>query len=163
MAFAATGKWVARFRVRGVSDRVANFTARGTFIDYATAVAAFGTLRAALDAVSAGVIYAGSLVEEYEDTAVSYGTVSVSERAVLRGQIASSTKPVTLAFPAPTTDVRIGLTGEDYNEIDLADTDIAALWDAFSGTGWEISDGEHTKATPDGLRGGRVTAAGSTP
>lgn len=163
MALTSTGLWTARFSVRGLSDRVATFTAKGTFADYAAASTALGTLITSLGNATDGAVYRMSLSEEYIDDAVSFGTVSVSERAVLRGEIDGTNKPVTLAWPAPAVAIRQGPTGEDYNEIDIGLAAVTNFWAQFAAAGWEISDGEHVDVTGNNPRGGRVVASGSTP
>jgi hypothetical protein len=162
MALAATGKYIARFQVRGLSNRVANFTAKGSFASYGDAATAFGTLVTAFNAVCDGVIYGAQIVEEWADPAVSYGTISVSERGVLRGLVNGTTKPVTLQWPAPAVAIRQGSSGEDYNELDISAAAISTFWAQFAAAGWEISDGEHVSVSP-GIRGGRVIASGSVP
>lgn len=163
MALASTGVWTARFKIRGISNRVSTFTAKGSFADYATASTALGTLITALDAVCDGAIYGMTLSEEYEDAAAGYGSVSVSERAILRGVADGTTKPVTVQWPAPAVAVRQDTTGEDYNQLDLTASEITTFWAQFAAAGWEVSDGEHVAVTGGNPRGGRVVASGAVP
>lgn len=121
-----------------------------TAADYATAVTDAAAILAAFQAVSDAVVQRGSLadVTEYPATLPTTG-VDTAILATLSGKIVSTQKPVVVRFPAPKDAVRLGTSGEEYNELDLSNAAVEAYWDLFGVSGESyISDGENVAASP---------------
>jgi len=141
--------WVYTISCVGSNGKPKNLNYQMTASDYATAATDAATILAAFQAVSAANVAKTRLsyVTEYPVSLPS--GVDTAIVATLSGKILSTQKPVVVSWPAPKDALRLGTEGDEYNELDLSDTDVEAYWDLFnSGAECTISDGEHTAVSP---------------
>jgi len=141
--------WFYILSVAGSNGKVKNLNFALQSADYATAVVDAATVYAALQAVSDVNIQKGRLSEVTEYPVSLPSNVDTAIIATMSGKINGSTKSVVVKFPAPKDTLRLGSTGDEYNELDLSAAAIEAYWDLFNvGAEAYISDGENTAASP---------------
>jgi hypothetical protein len=111
---------------------------------YADAVTSASAILTALQAVTAATISKTRLSEVTEISQTLPSGVDTAIVATMSGKIQSTTKPVVIKFPAPKDSIRLGTSGDEYNELDLTASDPADVyWDLFTSTGEAYcSDGE---------------------
>lgn len=142
--------WMYRIVCAGSAgkNKTLSFDISGS-ADYATALAAGTDILTKFQAVSDAVVQRTTLSFETEFPGTLPANVDTAIVATISGKILSSQKPVTVKFPAPKDTVRLGASGEEYNELDLSLSAITDYWSLFAAAGVAlISDGEQVAATP---------------
>jgi hypothetical protein len=115
-----------------------------TAADAATAAADAATIMAALAAVTDAEIQAYSLAEQFQDGTVESGSGEVEAIASIVAKIDSAAvKYASVKIPAPNVGIFKAAAGDDFNNVDPADTALVTYLTVFA-TGNEayLSDGE---------------------
>jgi len=138
--------WMLSATLAGSAGKPVTLNYHMTAADYTTAAADRTIILAALDAVTDGVILKHRLSEVTDVTSTLPETyVDVAIVGTLSGKINGTNKACVVSFPAPADAMRLELTGDGYNELDISDAAILAYWALFDVTGEAtISDGEST-------------------
>ena len=135
--------WEFSVTLVGSAGKPVNLNYKLRSADYATAATDSSAIQTALQAVTAATIAKTRLSWAVDVSSTLPTDVDAAIIATMTGKIQSTNKPVVIKFPAPKDTIRLGTTGDDYNELDLADAVVMAYWDLFESTGEAyISDGE---------------------
>ena len=152
--------WELAVTMVGSADHPVTLNYKLTGADYAAAAANQTAIETALAAVTDAVITKSRLSEVTETGAAApTGGIDVAILGTMTGKINGTNKPVTVKFPAPA--VRLGTSGDDYNELDLSGGSANLdYWNLFvSGGQATISDGESVSAS--GPRASQVVSRAS--
>jgi hypothetical protein len=138
--------------------------------DLATALTDTGTIVAALNAITDGVVTSYSVGEKYEEDSAFLAAegVQCENIAVISARInAAEEKFAQLRIPAPNIGIFQAATGKNSNKVDPADSALVAYLNLFVASSGvcELSDGENllspgTAGNVDGKRIHRASRKG---
>lgn len=144
-------------------------TTRRYGVDSANVLTYAALLTAAADLVAKLALITQSKIKGYvleevfaEDALILPGTgVEVEKQALLTGPLDNRpTISGTLTIPAPVDGIFVGApgSGDNYNVVDIADTDLQNFLLKFSGAAaqFTLSDGEHFNSSTQ-MKGRRIT------
>jgi len=133
-------------------------------VDAETAAADAEDIVAALDAITTAAIIGYNVGEQFSEDTVEFGTGEVESVALIVARIeADEKKYANIRVPAPVVGIFKAAAGDDYNEVDAADTDLVAYLNLFAdSTGVALlSDGETLRSpgTAGNVTGKRIHRA----
>lgn len=161
MAFVG-GQFLVTLTFRDSGNDLTNKTIQIQAADMTAALADAATIAGLYAAVSDASIDKYAVTQVFTENAPEVftdATVRNSNQAVLTVSLASDVnKKATIVIPAPTPDVFTAATGEGSDIVDITNTDVIALIEAYQVAGEAyLSDGENVHATTPNLRGIRRT------
>lgn len=141
--------WALTVTLVGSAGKGVNLNYALTGPDYATAAINRTNILTALAAVSEATISKHRLSEVTDVTDTLPLGVDVAIVGTMSGKIEGTNKGVVVSFPAPLDAVRLGTSGDDYNELNLAGGEPCRdYWALFGPSGQAtVSDGEETSVS----------------
>lgn len=149
-----------------ILDRGDNLTHMRFGVDGAD-IAAAETILAAniadLVAVTKGYVVSYSVAEKFVNDAARTpaNNGEIEEKAVITVNLATSPKKAVITIPAPVDTLFVGTSGDNWNQVDIADSLLVAFIGDFQSGGFQLSDGEHVAASNSIIKGRRTHRSSS--
>lgn len=130
-------------------------------------IAAAETIAAAniadLVAVTKAYVVGYSVSEKFANDAARTPSANgeIEEKAVVTVNLETAPKKAILTIPAPVDTLFVGTSGDNWNQVDIADSLLVAWVGDFVSGGFTLSDGENVPATNAIVKGRRVHRASS--
>lgn len=127
-------------------------------IDIAAAEATVAANIADIVAVTKAHVVSYTVSEKFANDAARTpaNNGEVEEKAVISVNLATAPKKAILTIPAPVDTIFVGTSGDNWNQVDIADSLLVAFVGNFAAGGFTLSDGENVAAANQIVAGRRT-------